>query len=892
MSLAPADALAKGAAVDFSSAASPKILTPDTSPNIPVSPVHVLSADTPHGREDGTPITAQLNIPDTNPFVRTARLLRQRGFAIVWLDPGEKKPTQVGWTRQSMEPEDYTPDANLGQLCGRVSGDTVTIDLDADDALALADDYLPPTGMVEGRPGKPRSHRAYRVTDIPERLRSKTAGGGIGGPRIRRLKRPGATPGVYDNVLEFIGTGGQVAVPPSIHPKTGERRVWYDADGNPTDQPGEPATLPMEVLWEAFCRLGQACGCRLKAGDLQDDPPSVQPRKSKWTGKPVAEPSAGAYPWEEVPVAERVVRCRTYLEHVPPAVSGHGGHDATYRVARIILNDFAIPAPEAQQILDEFNANCEPPWEPEEIDHKIADALKAPEDPARPKGCKLFTGTTGTEEVERHEALDDPDRLARRFLGDNIWRWWRSEFCEFDGTRYLPLADGEAVARVHRAVKDEFNAYFPAVLWAAQQEFQADVAVAKAGNKPAPTFDAPVVPKVTVTGVNNVVAALKAQCLLPGTREPFTWLDGRPSSDSLTLHNGILDLDSLQLQPHSPDWFSPVCLPYAFDPAADCPRWKKALALSLEGDADRIALLQEWSGYLLVRSTGAQKFLMLTGEGGNGKSVVCAAAEAMLGPDNVSHVPLEKFGAEFHLTSTLGKLANVHGEIGEIDRSAEGLLKAFTSGDPMNFNRKGKSMISAVPTARLMFATNNPPRFSDKSSGIWRRLLLVPFRVEIPVQERVVGMTDVGWWLESGELPGILNWALEGLRRLRGNGWRFAESGVCQAALEEHRTESNPMRAFLLEHYEAGGVREFVPGPEAYKQYCTWCAENGHLAAANVTFGREVRRAFPSAQHGKGRVGLGRPAVNGYFGLRPLGGHGACPGLGAASTPSAPTSQG
>src|SRR5262249_10229287 len=155
-------------------------------------------------------------------------------------------------------------------------------------------------------------------------------------------------------------------------------------------------------------------------------------------------------------------------------------------------------------------------------------------------------------------------------------------------------------------------------------------------------------------------------------------------------------------------------------------------------------------GHTLIHTTGPQKFLVMSGEGDNGMSVLCKAIEAMLGPDNVSHVPLEKFAGEFHLTETIGKLLNLNAEIGEIDRTAEWTLKSFTSGDTMTCNRKGRSMVSAVPTARLMFATNNPPRFVDKSSGIWRRLLLMPFRVQVAAKDQVVGMTDIGWWVASG----------------------------------------------------------------------------------------------------------------------------------------------
>ena len=90
---------------------------------------------------------------------------------------------------------------------------------------------------------------------------------------------------------------------------------------------------------------------------------------------------------------------------------------------------------------------------------------------------------------------------------------------------------------------------------------------------------------------------------------------------------------------------------------------------------------------------------------------------ALLGEHNVAHVPLELFGQRFQLTMTLGKLANIAAEVGDLDKAAEGVLKAFTAGDRMDFDRKGIPGIEAYPTARLVLATNNRPRFSDRSSG-------------------------------------------------------------------------------------------------------------------------------------------------------------------------------
>jgi len=343
-------------------------------------------------------------------------------------------------------------------------------------------------------------------------------------------------------------------------------------------------------------------------------------------------------------------------------------------------------------------------------------------------------------------------------------------------------------------------------------------------------------------------------------------LSGDDRKNRLGFANGLLELDSGEFDQHTRAWFSLVCLPYAYDPAAECPRWLNVLNQNLEGDADRVHLLQEFFGYCLVNTTDAQRFMFLVGEGANGKSVVLAGLHAMLGPDNVSTVPLEDFGKRFAMAQTLGKLANISPEVGELDRTAEGTLKAFVSGDRMTFERKGKDAFSARPTARLVLSTNNTPRFSDKSEGVWRRLLLVPFTRQVPLGERVAGMDKPEFWMNTGEAPGILNWALEGLRRLQKNGMRFTEPAACRAAVQEHRVDSDPCRAFLEEHYVADPNGKPLLTAELCSKYRDWCEENGFKTVGSNNFSRQVKRVFRTDTKPQ-RLGTG--VVKAWIGLAP-----------------------
>ena len=199
--------------------------------------------------------------------VEAVRDYRSAGFGVCAIRTGEKRPLSAGWTTRSLEPGDFNQDDNVGLLCGPISDGNrpkhclVAVDLDSKEALDLADEFLPPTAMIDGRPGKQRSHRYYLVlTDsIPasavstarQAVAAAAKAGHHPGPATRRFRNGS---GVQ---VELIGTGGQVAAPPSIHP-TGERRDWEGGTR------GEPAVLPFEELLQSVTRLALATGCEVR----------------------------------------------------------------------------------------------------------------------------------------------------------------------------------------------------------------------------------------------------------------------------------------------------------------------------------------------------------------------------------------------------------------------------------------------------------------------------------------------------------------------------------------------------------------------------------------------------------------------------------------------------
>lgn len=461
-------------------------------------------------------------------------------------------------------------------------------------------------------------------------------------------------------------------------------------------------------------------------------------------------------------------------------------------------------------------------------------------------------GKLPTVEATPIEADDDPHRLARvnleryaRYQDRATLRYWRDQWYTWKPDRgcYRLISENELKAHLTKSIKHEFDR----INLAAQAEATKD--------EPKPSY------KVTRSLLQNVIQATASITVVSDTVEPMTWLhaDGRRERRNLiAMTNGLIDLDALMrdepaekvIVPHSPEWFSMVRLPYEFDPTASCPKWEAFLEKNLEQDPERIKVLQEWAGYCLTPDTGFQKFLVLKGEGANGKSVYCAGLSAIVGLENCSHIPLEVFGDRFSKTATIGKLINVCADVGEMDKAAEGYLKSFTSGDVMHFDRKGISGLDCVPTAKLMLACNNMPRFMDRSTGISRRMIPIPWNVTIGDHERVLNMDKAAWWERSGELPGMFLWAIRGLARLLNQG-RFTLSVESMEALEEYQQEMNPARAFLLEYCERSDSSA-IKSSKLYEIYSVWCQRSNYRPLSEKQFGKEVKRVFPFSIRSKG----------------------------------------
>lgn len=475
----------------------------------------------------------------------------------------------------------------------------------------------------------------------------------------------------------------------------------------------------------------------------------------------------------------------------------------------------------------------------------------------------------GGADTTADEADDDPARLAKLFIrqqtGDLAMRL--AHYCGrwyyWEAARWREAEDDEVKGDLVLCLEDEFTR-----IWF---EEQALAAAKKTDEEPKPKR------KVHNTLLGSVLTHLRAYCRVarevefdselvkPDEFAPVT--AGAPRR-WITMANGILRMpnngDEPELVEHTPLWWSLSALPYQYEPAAgqeQRPWFEHYLETSLQRSQDIMMPLQEWGGYCLTRDLGQQRFLLLTGQGANGKSTWCGILEALVGPDNTSNVSLDQVSNRFALYQTLGAKVNLTTETARyLDDVGENRLKQLASGDPMQFEAKGKDPIRARPTAKWVISCNDPPRFADRSDATWRRLLLVPFDYTVPPGQQVKGLDSPSWWLDHGEMPAIFNWFLEGYRRLMVQE-TFTRSLRSESAVEELRDDCDHARFFCKRFYmiaENGRVK----CDDVYQDYRKYCEHCGYKPIGSREFGKVMRRVYDHLQRTRLR---GEDSIRDYW---------------------------
>lgn len=299
----------------------------------------------------------------------------------------------------------------------------------------------------------------------------------------------------------------------------------------------------------------------------------------------------------------------------------------------------------------------------------------------------------------------------------------------------------------------------------------------------------------------------------------------------LNLLNGLLDLRTFEVKPHTPDYPSLIQLTVKYDKNADCPKTK--LFLSQVAYADDLPPLQEFSGTILWRQP-IQKATLLVGDGGNGKSTFINILKALLGYENISATSLQELEINrFAKADLFGKLANLYADLPDSALKSVGTFKMISGGDPVTAERKFQQRFTFTPFAKHLFSCNRIPEVYEDTTAFFRRWLLIVF------PNSFLGQRDNRNLLQEltspEELSGVLNWMIEGLKRLQAQNWEFSYSKTVEEVSQEWIRKSSPIKAFVMDCCIVTPDAN-VPKQELFRAFVEYCNKNKLPVLTSDTF--------------------------------------------------------
>jgi putative DNA primase/helicase len=372
--------------------------------------------------------------------------------------------------------------------------------------------------------------------------------------------------------------------------------------------------------------------------------------------------------------------------------------------------------------------------------------------------------------------------------------------------------------------------------------------------------------------VNQVFVALTHQCTCDSEEvKAPCWLDKTPAkpTDIIAFQNGWLDTLSNNFYPPTPMLFTRNALSFNYDPNAQEPvrfhQFLKEIWPTAKEQEEFIPAFQRAIGYLLVTDTSLQKILLFLGAPGSGKGTAIRLINILVGDRNAGSCSAsELVNGPFVLDSFRGKTLEVFPDL-EIDRKDArgfaGRIKSISGEDKVSINRKSKSILNETLTCRLLIASNELPNIPDPSGSLIRRY--IPFRFGV----KFSGREDIELSAKLvAEAPGILNWALEGLREIR-QLKRFPIGPLAEGELHSAYTQGAPLAEFIEDMLDVtpdGRIEKNA----LYQAYVTWCAFAGNdKPMSREYFGRQLKGTVATVSETQYRVGSGA-RTRGWSGVR------------------------
>lgn len=304
-------------------------------------------------------------------------------------------------------------------------------------------------------------------------------------------------------------------------------------------------------------------------------------------------------------------------------------------------------------------------------------------------------------------------------------------------------------------------------------------------------------------------------------------------SPYIVLRNGILDWKEGELMPWTPQLKTTICFDVAYDPEATCPKFERYLSEWLPELQTRM-VIQEYLGYCLIPNTNFRRALFLYGRGKNGKSVLLEFIQDFFKGYSFS-LSYDELSQKFGPANLKDKLVNICDDTTISFTKDTSIIKNLIAGGTLSAEFKGINKFMFKNTARLIFSSQETPRSSDLTPAWIDRWFFIKFpnhfRPSNAAKNRIhKDMQD--------EKAGILNWMLEGLKRLMENDDFTVSTALEETTKEYQRSNNNVLDFVEMFIKEQEGCN--IPINTLFNTYKLYCEEDGKRPVSKNTFNRRI----------------------------------------------------
>jgi P4 family phage/plasmid primase-like protien len=743
------------------------------------------------GLNEPSNVTRSISQTDTDASL--LKPLLEAGYELIPLRPNGKAPTDKNWPRR--------PYKNKEQISHMERGGNVGVRLRASD---LVIDVDPRNFEDVWRDVDPFTELVLRLGLDPTSWPRVETGGGGSHFYLTKPKDIAVVDGLADYPgVEFKTVGRQVVAPGSIHPETGRLYVWDEFEDDPSTAPAAPAPLIEAIKRRRIETMAS---------------------------------SAGVHSAEEIADMLDVLDAEEFHDHDQWLELMMACHHASDGSARQEFIDWSIGDPEyadheviISKRWDSLNAKSDGGLITFRTLHKLlleagrADAIPrtSPEDDFD----EVTTEDIPEGALETRPPLesDAPMMIATEMLKGKTLLRSNAEWYQYDRkcNYYALVADERFTSWCWKWING--RPYIDR-------------------RKSEPETKCLVAGKAMVANVEEAARALRQ-----GPDKAPRWINKQqpndpPAEQLLVCANGLLHLPTKTLLPPDRRFFSVNGSPVVYDPNAPKPeRWLRFMTEIFPDEPDCIETLQEATGYFLTQDTSLQKIVQLVGPPRAGKGVYARVLQNLIGEGNYTSPTVKRLSGEFGLQPLIGKQLAIISDMrlgkGVNHAGLSETLLTVSGEDSVSVSRKYKENWEGKLNTRFLISSNEVLQLRDTSNALGSRMIV------IITKQSFVGREDEGLTCKlMEELPGILNWAIDGLDHLRERG-HFVQPKSCMTEVMQMHKLTSPVKWFLDTEIVTGTGHK-VQKDRFWEAFNDWTIDEGlHYSGGKEHFIKDMNSA-------------------------------------------------